>query len=34
MGMYGAIIVLPANVPSACTTGIPATNVLAQGDLG
>jgi FtsP/CotA-like multicopper oxidase with cupredoxin domain len=26
MGLYGAIIVLPANVPTACTTGLPATN--------
>ena len=30
MGLYGAIIVLPANVPVACTTGLHASNVLAQ----
>ena len=34
MGLYGAIIVLPASVPTACTTGIPATNVKAQGIWG
>lgn len=26
MGLYGAIIVLPANVPSVCSTGLPLTN--------
>ncbi|KAA6458011.1 multicopper oxidase family protein [Acidobacteria bacterium AB60] len=26
MGMYGAIIVLPSNVPAACTAGLPLTN--------
>jgi hypothetical protein len=26
MGLYGAIIVIPANIPSACTTGTHATN--------
>jgi len=26
MGLYGALIVLPANVPGACSTGLPATN--------
>ena len=26
MGLYGAIIVLPANVPANCTAGLPATN--------
>ncbi len=30
MGLYGAIIVLPSTVPSSCTSGIHATNVLAQ----
>ena len=30
MGLYGAIIVLPANVPAACDTGIHAQNVVAQ----
>jgi FtsP/CotA-like multicopper oxidase with cupredoxin domain len=26
MGLYGVIIVLPNNVPAACSTGLPATN--------
>jgi len=26
MGLYGALIVLPANVPANCTAGLPATN--------
>lgn len=26
MGLFGAIIVLPANVPAACTAGLPPTN--------
>ncbi|MDE2252420.1 MAG: multicopper oxidase domain-containing protein [Gammaproteobacteria bacterium] len=30
MGLYGAIIVLPATVPTACTSGVHASNVLAQ----
>jgi FtsP/CotA-like multicopper oxidase with cupredoxin domain len=30
MGLYGAIIVLPARVPAACNTGVHAQNVLAQ----
>ena len=30
MGMYGAVIVLPSNVPAACTTGVAASNVTAQ----
>ena len=30
MGLYGAIIVLPSAVPSACTTGIHGSNVTAQ----
>jgi FtsP/CotA-like multicopper oxidase with cupredoxin domain len=30
MGLYGAIIVLPANVPSACNSGLAATNLAAQ----
>jgi FtsP/CotA-like multicopper oxidase with cupredoxin domain len=38
MGLYGAIIVLPANVPASCNTGLPATNPggnkLAQGQWG
>jgi FtsP/CotA-like multicopper oxidase with cupredoxin domain len=31
MGLYGAIIVLPASVPLACNGGIHAQNVAAQG---
>ena len=27
MGLYGAVIVLPANVPAACNTGVAASNV-------
>jgi len=30
MGMYGALIVLPANVPAACTSGLPAANVQVE----
>jgi FtsP/CotA-like multicopper oxidase with cupredoxin domain len=30
MGLYGAIIVLPANVPAACNAGLHATNIQAQ----
>ena len=30
MGLYGAIIVLPANVPSNCTSGLAAANVLVE----
>jgi FtsP/CotA-like multicopper oxidase with cupredoxin domain len=30
MGLYGAIIVLPANVPIACTTGLPAANLAVE----
>ncbi len=30
MGLYGALIVLPANVPANCTTGYHALNVQAQ----
>ncbi len=26
MGLYGAVVVLPANVPAVCTTGLAATN--------
>src|ERR1035437_277415 len=26
MGLYGAVVVLPASVPAACTTGLPLTN--------
>jgi len=34
MGMYGAIIVLPAAVPSACTGGLAAKNLLAEATSG
>src|SRR6202140_2107288 len=34
MGLYGAIIVLPANVPTACTTGLAAQNLVAEGRWG
>jgi FtsP/CotA-like multicopper oxidase with cupredoxin domain len=34
MGLYGAIIVLPANVPTACTTGSHADNLTAEGASG
>jgi len=30
MGLYGAIIVLPAGVPAACTTGVHANNLTAK----
>ncbi len=30
MGLYGAVIVLPASVPAACNTGVAASNVTAQ----
>jgi FtsP/CotA-like multicopper oxidase with cupredoxin domain len=30
MGLYGAIIVLPAKVPASCTTGLHAANVAAE----
>ena len=34
MGLYGAIIVLPATVPANCTTGYHASNLLAEGHWG
>jgi len=34
MGLYGAIIVLPANVPSACTTGLHAANLQVKAAWG
>ena len=34
MGLYGAIIVLPANVPATCTSGLPAANLLVGSALG
>jgi len=34
MGLYGAIIVLPANVPLACTQGVHADNLTAEAHTG
>ena len=34
MGLYGALIVLPNAVPASCTSGLAATNLLAQGVWG
>ena len=34
MGLYGAIIVLPKAIPSACTSGLAANNLLAQAHWG
>ncbi len=34
MGLYGAVIVLPANVPSVCTTGVHAANLQAEAHWG
>ena len=34
MGLYGAIIVLPKSVPSTCTTGLPQSNLNAEGAHG
>ncbi len=34
MGLYGAIIVLPATVPAACTTGLAAQNLVAEANWG
>jgi FtsP/CotA-like multicopper oxidase with cupredoxin domain len=34
MGMYGAIIVLPSSIPSACTSGLHAANVAVQAAHG
>jgi len=34
MGLFGAIIVLPANVPTACTTGLHASNLTAEAFWG
>jgi len=30
MGLYGAVIVLPKTVPSACTSGLAASNLIAE----
>jgi FtsP/CotA-like multicopper oxidase with cupredoxin domain len=34
MGLYGAIIVLPLNVPTACTGGLHAANLAAEANWG
>jgi FtsP/CotA-like multicopper oxidase with cupredoxin domain len=34
MGLYGAIIVLPASVPSVCDSGLAASNLTAEGFWG
>ena len=34
MGLYGAIIVLPGTIPTACTGGVHATNLSAQSHWG
>jgi FtsP/CotA-like multicopper oxidase with cupredoxin domain len=34
MGLYGAIIVLPKNVPGACTSGLSESNLIAQAHWG
>jgi FtsP/CotA-like multicopper oxidase with cupredoxin domain len=34
MGLYGAIIVIPSAIPTACTSGVHASNVLAQANWG
>jgi FtsP/CotA-like multicopper oxidase with cupredoxin domain len=34
MGLYGAIIVIPSAIPAACTSGVHASNVTAQGFWG
>ncbi len=34
MGLYGAIIVLPANVPANCSTGLAASNLAAESHWG
>jgi Multicopper oxidase len=34
MGLYGAIIVLPAAVPTACTSGLHASNLVAESTWG
>ena len=34
MGMYGAVIVLPSSTPAVCTTGLAASNVLAEKHWG
>jgi FtsP/CotA-like multicopper oxidase with cupredoxin domain len=34
MGLYGAIIVLPKTIPTACTTGLAASNLTAEAHWG
>jgi FtsP/CotA-like multicopper oxidase with cupredoxin domain len=34
MGLYGAVVVIPANVPGNCTTGLAASNLQAEATWG
>jgi FtsP/CotA-like multicopper oxidase with cupredoxin domain len=34
MGLYGAVVVLPASVPAACTTGLAAANLAVKASWG
>ena len=34
MGLYGAIIVLPSSIPTACTTGLAAANLAVEANWG
>ena len=34
MGLYGAVIVLPSSIPSACTSGLAAANLNVEGNFG
>ncbi|HTY98757.1 MAG TPA: multicopper oxidase family protein [Rhodocyclaceae bacterium] len=34
MGLYGAVIVLPATIPTACTSGLHAANLAVEGHWG
>jgi len=34
MGLFGAVIVLPSSIPSACTSGLAAANLNVEGNFG
>jgi FtsP/CotA-like multicopper oxidase with cupredoxin domain len=34
MGLYGAVIVLPASIPANCNSGLAASNLVAEGNWG
>ena len=34
MGLYGAVVVLPASIPGACTSGLAASNLMAESTWG